>query len=139
MAVSDNDNVLVRGAMFGRQHVIDIYGSDGQLLRRFGEGTLEVSSAVAAANDGDVIVATGGQDSYCVNTFPKKGKRLRRFKVERSLHYPQTTFHQASEHVVVAGIHVERGKETRLEILIYTKEGEFVRSIEHGEENIIYL
>ena len=139
LAVSDNDNVLVRGAMVGGQHVVDMYANDGQLLRRFGEGALEVSSAVATANDGDVIVATGGQDSYCVNIFTKKGKRLRRFKVERSFHYPQTTFHQASEHVVVAGIHVELEKENRLEILIYTKEGEFVRSIEHKEENIIYL
>ena len=75
-----------------------------------------------------------------MNTFNEKGKRLRECKVERSFHYPQTTFHQASGHVVVAGIHEEQGKQNRLVILIYTKQGEFVRSVEHEEEgDIVYL
>lgn len=52
-------------------------------------------------------------------------------------HYPQTTFHQASEHFVVAGI--ERGAERRRQIVIYTKSGEILRSIEHNETDIVYL
>ena len=140
LVVADKDKILVRGGLVTGQHVVDIYTTDGQFVRRFGEGALqEVSSSIAAANDGGVIVATGGHNSYCVNTFSKKGKRLRQFKVERSFHYPQTTFHQASDHVVVAGIHVERGKENRLEIVIFTKEGEYVRSIQHEEEDIVFL
>ena len=139
LAVNDKDKILVRGGLVTGQHVVDVYTTEGQFVRRFGEGALEVSSSVAAANDGDVIVATGGHKSYCVNLFGKKGKRLRQFKVERSFHYPQTTFHQASEHVVVAGIHVEREKENRLEIVIYTKEGDYVRSIQHEEEDIVFL
>ena len=140
LAVTEEGKVLVRGELVGGQHVIDKYKNDGRFVRRFGKGKLEVTSAVAAADDGCIIVTTYDHDSYFVNTFSKKGKRLRQFKVERSFHYPQTTFHQASEHVVVAGIHEEQGKQNRLEILIYTKQGEFVRSVEHEEEgDIVYL
>ena len=67
-----------------------------------------------------------------VNTFNEKGKRLRECKVERSFHYPQTSFHKTSEHVVVAGIPEEQGKQTRLVILIYTTQGE-------EEGDIVYL
>lgn len=57
--------------------------------------------------------------------------------MERSYHYPQTTFHQESEHIVVAGI--ERGNMRRLQILIYTKNGELVRSIDHDKEELVYV
>ena len=57
--------------------------------------------------------------------------------MQRSYHCPQTTFHQASEHFVVAGI--ERGAERRLQIVIYTKNGEIVRSIGHNETDLVYL
>ena len=140
LAVTDNNKIVVRGALVDGHHVVDVYQiDDGQFVRRFGKGVLEVSSSVAAANDGGVIVATGGHDSYWVNAFSKKGKRLRHFKVERSFHYLQTTFHRASEHVVIAGIHVERGKENHLEILIFTKEGEYISSIQHEEEDMVYV
>ena len=140
LAVTEKGKVLVRGELVGGQHVIDMYKNDGTFVRRFGKGKLEVTSAVAAADDGCIIVTTYDHDSYFVNTFSKKGKRLHQFKVERSFHYPQTTFHQASGHVVVAGIHEEQGKQNRLVILIYTKQGEFVRSVEHEEEgDIVYL
>ena len=140
LAVTDNNKIVVRGALVDGHHVVDVYRiDDGQFVRRFGKGALEISSCVAAANDGGVIVASGGRDSYWVNAFSKKGKRLHHFKVERSFDYLQTTFHQASEHVVVAGINVERGKENHLEVLIYTKEGEYVRSIQYEEEDILYV
>ena len=93
--------MLVRGEPVGGQHVIDMHKTDGRFVRRFGKGKLEVTSAVAAADDGCIIVTTYDHDSYFVNTFSKKGKRLHQFKVERSFHYPQTTFHQASGHVIV--------------------------------------
>ena len=140
LAVTDNNKIVVRGALADGHHVVDVYKiDDGQFVRRFGKGALEVSSCVAAANDGGVIVASGGHDAYWVNAFSKKGKLLHHFKVERSFDYLQTTFHQASEHVVVAGINVERGKENHLEVLIYTIEGEYVRSIQYEEEDIIYV
>ena len=139
LTVTEKDKIVVRGALISGQHVVDMYTTDGQFVRRFGEGLLDVSSSVASVDDGGVAVATGGQNSYCVNIFSKKGKHLRQFKVQRSFHYPQTTFHMASEHIIVAGIHIELGKQNRLEILIYTKEGELVRCIQHLEEDIVYL
>ena len=69
--------------------------------------------------------------------FSEKGKRICKFQVESSYHYPQATFHQASGHVVVTGI--EKAKERHIQIMIYTKNGEFVRSIESDEEDIVYL
>lgn len=140
LTVTEMDKlIVVRGALISGQHVVDMYTTDGEFVRRFGEGSLEVSSSVASVNDDGILVASGGHNSYCVNIFSKKGKRLRQFKVQRSFHYPQTTFHLASEHIIVAGIHIELGKQNRLEILIYTKEGELVRSIQHLEEDILYL
>ena len=140
LVVTGNDKVLVRGELVGGQHVIAMYTTDGKFVRRFGKGKIQEAFAVTPANDGCSIVASSSHDSYFVNTFNEKGKRLRQFKVEKSFHYPQTTFHQASEHVVVAGIHEEQGKQNRLVILIYTKQGEFVRSVEHEEEgDIVYL
>ena len=97
-----------------------------------------MTSAVAAANDGYVIVTSGGRDDlYRVDVFSEKGKRNCKSQVESSYHYPQATFHQVSGHVVVAGI--EKAKERHIQIMIYTKNGEFVRSIESDKEDVVYL
>ena len=137
LAVNDNDKVLVRGGLVGGHHVVDTYETDGQLVRRFGEGSLKEASGVAAANDGCAIVAAFENHSYHINIFSEQGERLVNFEVDRSYHYPQATFHQASGHVVVAGI--EKGTERPIQIVIYTKNGDFVRSIETDEEDILYL
>ena len=137
LAVNDNGKVLVRGELVGGHHVVDMYEADGNFVRRFGERKLKEASAIAAANDGCAIVADDDDGSYRINVFREKGKRICMFNVERSLQYHQATFHQGSEHVVVAGIETE-GK-NRLQILIYTKDGEFVRSIESDKEDIVQL
>ena len=137
LAVSDNDRVLVRGGLVGGHHVVDVYETDGRFVRRFGEDTLKSASSIAAANDCRVIVADHEDDLYRVNGFSEEGEHLFKFTVERSYHYPQTTFHQESEHIVVAGI--ERGNMRRLQILIYTKNGELVRSIDHDKEELVYV
>ena len=137
LAISDNDKVLVRGEMIGGHYVVDVYEKDGQFVSRFGEGILKGASSIAAANDGCIIVADHEGDSYHVYTFSEEGEQLSKFTVQRSYHCPQTTFHQASEHFVVAGI--ERGAERRLQIVIYSKNGEIVRSIEHNETDVVYL
>ena len=137
LAISDNDKVLVRGEMIGGHYVVDVYEKDGQFVSRFGEGILKGASSIAAANDGCIIVADHEGDSYHVYTFSEEGEQLSKFTVQRSYHCPQTTFHQASEHFVVAGI--ERGAERRLQIVIYTKNGEIVRSIGHNETDLVYL
>ena len=137
LAISDNDKVLVRGEMIGGHYVVDVYEKDGQFVSRFGEGILKGASSIATANDGSIVVADHEGDSYHVYTFSEGGEQLSKFTVQRSYHCPQTTFHQASEHFVVAGI--ERGAERRLQIVIYTKNGEIVRSIGHNETDLVYL
>lgn len=139
LTVTEKDKITVRGGLVNGGQAIDMYTTDGQFVRRFGERSLEVSSSVAAANQGSVIAGMGGYDAFSVLAFSKKGTHQGQFKIDRCFHYPQATFHQASGHVVVAGIHIERGKDNRLEIVVYTKEGKFVRSIQHEEEDIVYL
>lgn len=139
LTVTEKDKITVRGGLVTGGQAIDMYTMDGQFVRRFGERSLEVSSSVAAANQGSVIAGMGGYDAFSVLAFSKKGTHQGQFKIDRCFHYPQATFHQASGHVVVAGIHIERGKDNRLEIVVYTKEGKFVRSIQHEEEDIVYL
>ena len=138
LAVNDSEKVLVRGEVAGGHHVVDIYKADGKFVRRFGERKLKEASAIAAANDGCAIVADDDDGSYRINVFREKGKRICKFNVQATqLQYHQATFHQASQHVVVAGI--EREGKKRLQIYIYTKDGEFVRSIESDEEDIVQL
>ena len=139
LTVTEKDKITVRGGLVTGGQAIDMYTTDGQFVRRFGERSLEVSSSVAAANQGGVIAGMGGYDAFSVLAFSKKGTHQGQFKIDRCFHYPQASFHQASGHVVVAGIHIERGKDNRLEIVVYTKEGKFVRSIQHEEEDIVYL
>ena len=137
LAISDNDKLLVRGGMSGGHYVVDVYEKDGQFVSRFGEGFFKGTSSIAAANDGCIILADHEGDLHHVYTFSEEGKRLSKFNVQRSYHYPQTTFHQASEHFVVAGI--ERGEERLMQIVIYTKNGKIVRSIDPKETDIVYL
>ena len=137
LAISDNNKVLVRGETIGGHYVVDVYGKNSELVCRFGEGILKGASSIATANDGSIVVADHEGDSYHVYTFSEEGEQLSKFTVQRSYHCPQTTFHQASEHFVVAGI--ERGAERRLQIVIYTINGEIVRSIGHNETDLVYL
>ena len=139
LAISDKGKIFVRGVLAGGHHVVDMYKTDGKFVRRFGERELKVSSAVAATCGGGVAVATGGRDSYYINFFNRKGKRDGQFQVDKSFHFPQMTYHQASRCIVVAGVHVESIHLNRLEIVILTEEGEFVRNIEYKEENLMYL
>ena len=139
LAISSKGKILVRGALVDGKHVVDIFETDGQFIRRFGEKELEISSAVAGTIDEGVLVATGGRDCYRVHLFNQKGKRIRQFQVDKIFHSPQMTCHKESGNVVVAGVHVEGGNNRRLEVVILNQDGEFVRNIEHEIKNLISL
>ena len=139
LAISSKGKILVRGVLVDGKHAVDIYETDGQFVRRFGEKELEMSSAVAGTINEGVLVATEGRNCYRVNLFNQKGKRVGQFQVDKEFHYPQMTCHKESGNVVVAGLHLEEGNNRRLEVVILNQGGEFVRNIEHEIKNLISL
>jgi len=132
LTVNDTKNVLVTDS----RQTIDVYEPNGQLIRSIGAGTLKPNVfGIAAANDGRVMVLNKHDSD--IQVFGEQGDLINSFSVEGSYHthnhYPRIAFHPASEYFIVAGF--ER-KKFRLDMLIYTKNGEFVRRIQYGEEKI---
>ena len=132
LTVNDNKNVLVTDS----RQTIEVYEPDGQLIRSIGAGTLKPDVfVITAANDGRVMVLNKHDSD--IQVFGEQGDLINNFNVEGSYHthdhYPRISFHPTSEHLIVAGF--ER-KKFRLDMLIYTKNGEFVRRIQYGEEKI---
>ena len=132
MAVTDSDKVLVlrESSLENFDYVVDVYKTDGQFVDSFGEG-MEDPCDITAANDGRVMVVEW--NASCLHIFSEDGNHLNKIKLQGCYSPPSIAFHSASEHVVVAG--VERKKDL-LQVEIYTKDGEFVRSIQIHEEKI---
>ena len=104
---------------------VEEYDTNGELVRSFGEGILDYVTDVTVANDGRVMVVDR-RDS-CVHIFSEHGDHLNKFKLQRSdCFYTNITFHRTGDHVVIAGVRI--GKDLQVEI--YSKDGEFVRSVE---------
>lgn len=132
LTVNINTNVLVTDS---RQR-IEVYEPNGQLIRSIGAETLKPNVfVIAAANDGRVMVLYKHDSD--IEVFGEQGSLINNFNVEGSYHthdhYPRIAFHPASEHLIVAGF---EKKKFRLDMLIYTKNGQFVRRIQYGEEKI---
>ncbi|KAL9967062.1 hypothetical protein ACROYT_G025225 [Oculina patagonica] len=128
--VTDSGKVLVlRGA-----NVVDVYETDGQFVRTFGEETFKFAFNMTAANDGRVMVVD--KDDSFVHIFNEDGDHLNKFKRHGSYRFPEIAFHRASEHVVIA--YADPGKQC-LHLELYTKDGEFVRSTQIHEDGIEYL
>jgi len=111
---------------------VDVYETDGRFVRSFGEETLKCAWNITAVNDGHVMVV----DNYdsCVHIFSEDGDYLGRFKLQGRYDYPSIAFHQASEHVVIAGTEKSRTGYDLLRVEIFTKDGEFVRSTQIPKE-----
>ena len=125
MTVTDSDKVLV--LQCGEE--VDVYDTDGQLVRSFGAGILKSASDITAANDGRVMVV----DNSCVHIFSEDGVHLSQIKLQRHYFRSRILFHRASEHVIVAGN--EGDPEGHLFVEIRSKDGEFERITKiHGEK-----
>ncbi|KAL9967028.1 hypothetical protein ACROYT_G025184 [Oculina patagonica] len=111
--------------------VVDMYYTDGQFVRSFGEDILKTAENITAANDGRVMVV--GRDDDCVHIFSQYGNHLNKFKLQEFYSYPKIAYHRASEHVVVAGKEQWKG---HLQVEVYTKDGEFVSSTQIHDERI---
>ena len=132
LTVNDNNKVLVTDS----RQTIDVYEPNGQLICSIGAEILKPNVfVIAAANDGRFMVLNKHDSD--IQVFGEQGDLINNFNVEGSYHthdhYPRIAFHPASEHLIVAGF---EKKKFRLDMLIYTKNGEFVRRIQYGEEKI---
>jgi len=105
---------------------VAVYETDGRFVRSFGERKLTNGNDITTVNDGRVMVV----ECYasCVHIFSEDGDYLDSFKLQRNHACPSIAFHQASEHVVIAGTKTSTTVSDLLRVEIFTKDGEFVRS-----------
>ena len=125
-----NSKVLVL-----RESSVDVYDTDGLYVRSFGEGTLKDAFDITAANDGRVMVLDCIGDDYYVHIFSEDGDYLDKLKLQERLYdyyLPRIAFHQLTESVVIA----VKKEELVLDVKIFTKDGEFLRSTQIHEERI---
>ena len=115
LTVNDNNKVLVLGKrriLSGYcQSVVDVFETDGQFVRTFGEGILMNASDITAGNEGQVMVVDG-EDHVFVHVFSEQGEhllkeKLSKFEVGGILDH-KIAFHPASEHVIVASIETRK-------------------------------
>ena len=106
-----------------------MYDTDGRFVRSFGEEALEHPLDITAANDGRVMVVEGF--GSCVHIFSEDGDYLEKFELQERHYFPCIAFHRASEHVVITANQKRPGELRILHVVIFTKDGEFVRSTEY--------
>ena len=121
LSVSDSGTVMVQNN-WDTTHIVDVYETDGQFVCSFGEQILTNPCDITTVSDGRVMVVQG----LCVHIFSEQGDHLNTFDLQMSMTFSKIAFHRASQHVVVVG---NGGYDMDiLQIEIYTKDGEFVRS-----------
>ena len=123
LSVSDSGTVMVlKSKWCETHHIVDVYETDGQFVCSFGEKILTNPCDITTVSDGRVMVVQG----LCVHIFSEQGDHLNTFDLKMSMTFSKIAFHRASQHVVVVG---NGGYDMDiLQIEIYTKDGEFVRS-----------
>ena len=126
LAVTNNKVLVRRG-----RTVVDVYKHEGTYVCSFGEGMLKDAWDITAGPDGQVMILDRGNS--CVFIFTDDGQQQCKFNIntkEDDL-YRRIACHPSGEHVVVAGW--EQGTD-HLSVVIYTKDGEFVRRIKLHED-----
>ena len=123
LSVSDSGTVMVlKSKWYETHHNVDVYETDGQFVCSFGEQILTNPCDITTVSDGRVMVVQG----LCVHIFSEQGDHLNTFDLQMSMTFSKIAFHRANQHVVVVG---NGGYDMDiLQIEIYTKDGDFVRS-----------
>ena len=134
LSVRDTGKVLALRSLSGG---VEEYDSNGEFVRSFGGEILKCAKDITVANDGRVLVLDIDHDSlrsvfdkenYFVRIFSEHGDYLNKFKLHiNNVCEPKITFHPASGHVVVAAN--EEREMNLVWVTIYSKDGEFVRSV----------
>ena len=126
LSVSDSGKVVVlKGDWRKKHYIVDVYETDGRFVRSFGKQNLQCPRDITSVSDGRVMVVDE-IPSHCVHIFRECGDYLSKFDLNGFLHFPKIAFHRESQQVVLAS--TDDDKELSC-FEIYTKDGEFVRSV----------
>ena len=126
LSVSDSGKVVVlKGNSSKKCWIVDVYETNGQLVCSFGQQILRFPCDIINVSDGRVMVEE--RHPTVVHIFSEQGDHLNKFCFQRLVISPKIVFHRESQQVAVVGI--DEFCVNELYIEIYTKDGEFVRSI----------
>ena len=126
LSVSDSGKVVVlKGNSSKKCWIVDVYETNGQLVCSFGQQILHLPCDITTVSDGRVMVEE--QHPRVVHTFSEQGDHLNKFCFQRLVISPKIVFHRESQQVAVVGINKFCANELYIEL--YTKDGEFLRSI----------
>ena len=124
-----------RAVFVERRHVIDLY--HGRRVRSgFGGGTVLSVTDIAAGSDDEIFVLEDRliKNHDIVRVFTKDGHQQKEFRVDSKedvyVRLCRLACYQSDEEIVLAG--VER-KTRRLKVAMYSKDGEFNRSVTLNE------
>ena len=126
LSVSDSGKVLVlKGDPSKEYGIVDVYETNGQLDCSFGQQILRYPRWITPVSDNRVMVVQ--RSPIIVHIFSEQGDHLNKFCLQGFAFSPNIVFHRESQQVAVVGTKVFSPH--KLYIEIYTKDGEFVRSI----------
>lgn len=133
LTIDDHNKKVLVLRKNSAKSVVDVYETHGRFVRRFGQDVLKDPSDITATNDGHIVVVDKF-DSH-VYVFNEQGKQLYDFEI-KGLYFSLNIapYLPCNQHVVVAG--KEKSKNSQLHMLIYTVEGQFVRSLRIGGQEI---
>ena len=127
LSVSDSGKVLVLKGEWSKEYgIVDVYETNGQLVCSFGQQILSYPCDITTVSDGRVMVLQE-RGPRVVHIFSEQGDHLNKLRLQRSVFSSKIVFHRESQQVAVVS-NVEFFSD-ELCIEIYTKDGEFLRSI----------
>ena len=126
LSVSDSGKVVVlKGDSSKEYWIVDVYETNGQLVCSFGQQILSYPCDITTVSDGRVMVLQK-PGSEVVHIFSEQGDHLNKFCLQGFAFSPKIVFHRESQQVALVSTETFSDE---LYIEIYTKDGEFLRSI----------
>ena len=127
LSVSDSGKVVVLKGYWSKEYgIVDVYETNGQLVCSFGQQILSYPCDITTVSDGRVMVLQERGPSV-VHIFSEQGDHLNKVRLQRSLFSSKIVFHRESQQVAL--VSTVKFFSDELYIDIYTKDGEFLRSI----------
>ena len=130
LSVSDSGKaVVLKGDSSKKYWIVDVYETNGHLVCSFGQQILIYPCDITSVSDGRVMVLQelGPPGPRVVHIFSEQGDHLNKVRLQRSLFSSKIVFHRESQQVAV--VSTVKLFSDELYIDIYTKDGEFLRSI----------